>query len=95
MPIEGIVAREATALIWTYLGWKHEVCPLMQRLSHSSRAYLINAKGLPGFLVPIDIPKMVTNLHKKGLLVEATKWHEIDLQSLSNDMQGKSKSDQL
>jgi len=34
-----------------FLGDSDEILNLMQRLSHSTRAYLVNAKGLKGFLV--------------------------------------------
>ena len=48
--IFGIKARPPTGLILGFAGFRHEVIPLMQCLSHGVRAYLVNADGLQGFL---------------------------------------------
>ena len=36
------------------MGYRQAVLPLMQVLSNKSRAYIVNSKGLPGFLVKAD-----------------------------------------
>ena len=41
----------ATALMLSYLGTRHEVCQILQKLCHASRAYIVEQESLPGFLV--------------------------------------------
>ena len=44
-------ARLPTALILGFFGFRHEVMRIMQLLSHGTRAYIVNASGLPAFLI--------------------------------------------
>ena len=39
-----------TATVLSYLGRQEEVCGLMQQVSHSTRTFIIQQDGLPGFL---------------------------------------------
>ena len=55
--IFGLQSRLAIAEIIAYLGFRHEVIPLMLALSHATRAYIVNANGLDGFLV--DSPALL------------------------------------
>ena len=48
--ILGLKARLPIAVIFTYVGYRHEVVPLLQVLSHQTRAYIWNADGLKGFV---------------------------------------------
>ena len=41
----------ATAVMLSYFGTRREVCQMLQKLSHSSRTYIVEQEGLPGFLV--------------------------------------------
>ena len=43
-------SRLATAEILGYLDYDFEVFPILQKLSHTSRAYTVNAHGIKGFL---------------------------------------------
>ena len=52
--------------------------PLMQTLSHQSRAYIINANGEPGF-VHLDIMYLLKAADEKDELKIARQWQEIDL----------------
>ena len=40
--------------------------PLMQLLSHKTRAYIINADGLPNFVTKFDIIKHLEEAEKAG-----------------------------
>ena len=53
--IFGLKARLPIGLILGLAGIRREVMPIMQTLSHTTRAYIINANFLPGFLVEFDI----------------------------------------
>ena len=50
LPFGSIESRVPVALIWSYYGDTLEVSWLMQRLSHKTRAYFVNAGMLKGFL---------------------------------------------
>ena len=49
--IFGIRARPPIGILLSFLGFCDEVMPILQVLSHSTRAFIINANGLPGFIV--------------------------------------------
>ena len=57
-----------------FIGYRDEVTPLMQTLSHATRAFIVNANGLPGFLVSFDIMKYLKEEDKAGKLENAKKW---------------------
>ena len=52
----------------SYVGYRHEVLPLLQIMSHKTRAYAINAEGLRGFLIEMDVMKILREMDAKGLL---------------------------
>ena len=54
----------------------------MQLLSHASRAYIINADGLPGFLVKFDIVRYLKALDETDQLELAKKWQLIDMSTI-------------
>ena len=54
LPFENLQSRLPTATILAYTGHLREVIFIFQRLSHKSRAFIFNAKGLEGFLVKDD-----------------------------------------
>ena len=48
--IFGLKAQPPIASILSFAGYRHEITPKLQTISHSTRAYISNAKGLPGIL---------------------------------------------
>ena len=52
---------------------------LMQCLSHGTRAYIINADGLPGFVLKFDIAGHLKQADEAGKLEHARKYQVIDL----------------
>ena len=62
----------------SYVGFYHEVLPLMQRISQSTRAYIINAGGLQGFLIKVDFMQILREADAKGWLEDAKKWQELN-----------------
>ena len=50
MPFDKLNTRNGTAIVLSYYGDRDDVCELMQKISHKSRAYFENAKQLRGFL---------------------------------------------
>ena len=63
--IFGLGARLPIALIIGFMGYRHEVIPLMQTISHSTRAYIINENGLRGFVSDPDIIKVLKKADSK------------------------------
>ena len=51
----GLQARPPIGIMLGFFGFSSEVYELMQTLSHGTRAYLLNADGLRGFLIAFDI----------------------------------------
>ena len=66
-------------MILSFLGYRKEVMPILQKLSHSTRAYIVNSDGLPGFLIPkvlipFDLVKNLKAAEEAGDLEYAKKW---------------------
>ena len=55
--ILGLKARPSIGITLGFAGYCNQVLPLMQGLSHGTRAYIVNADGLPNFVKPVDIIK--------------------------------------
>ena len=77
--IFGLESRLPIAIILGYSGYQHQVMPLMQRLSQTTRVYVINANGLPSFLKPLEIIKVLKDAEKSGHLDRAKKYQLIDM----------------
>ena len=50
-------ARPPIGIILGFIGYRNKVLPLMQGLSHGTRAFIVNADGLPGFVSSFDCIK--------------------------------------
>ena len=59
----------------------------MQCLSHGTRAYLINANGLPGFLRKFDIVQHLKEADKAGKLENTRKFQVIDLSTVESKLE--------
>lgn len=70
----------------SYVGYHHEILPLLQIISHRTRAYIINAEGLPGFLVQIDFMQILRQADARGCLEIAKKWQELNLDKVSQEL---------
>ena len=55
-------------------------------ISHRTRAYIINAEGLPGFLVQLDFIKILREDDARGLLENAKKFQELNLDKVSQEL---------
>ena len=64
--ILGLKNRLGIAKILGFMGYQHEVMPIMQSLSHSTRAYVINANSLSGFVAKFDIMKTIRTADERG-----------------------------
>ena len=62
--IFGINARLPIALVAGLSGYRDEILTVMQTLSHSSRAFTVNADGFKGFLVEEVPSKKQINMVK-------------------------------
>ena len=82
--IFGQKARPPIGIILGFVDYSHEVMPLMQTLSQATRAYIVNAGGLSGFLVKYDIMKHLKAAEQVGQLEHAKKWQVIHLRVLKS-----------
>ena len=82
----GMKARPTIALFLGFLGYRHEVIPMMQTVSHSTRAYIYNENGLNSFIFRFDIMKVLKAADLRGDLENAREWQEIDLESLEKEL---------
>ena len=65
----------ATALMLSFLGTRREVCQILQKLCHASRAYIVEQESLPGFLV--HKPSLFFHLKNIESLEEKLTAHKI------------------
>ena len=72
--IFGLEARPPISIILGFVDYRHQVIPLMQGLSHGTRAYIVNADGLPGFVIPFDIIRYLKIADEAGQLEHARQW---------------------
>ena len=66
--IIGLRSRVAIAIVLGFTGYQHEVLPLMYNLSHKTRAFIVNANGLPAFVssLTISIIELLQEADKNG-----------------------------
>ena len=84
--IFGFKSRPTIALSLGFLGYRHEVLPLLQTISHATRAYIYHENGLPGFIFRFDIIKILKSADEKGQLKDAREWQEFDLDLLREEL---------
>ena len=77
----GIEARPPIGIMLGFFGFSHQVMKLMKCLSHGTRAYIVNADGLPGFLLKfkLDIIPFLREADEAGQLEHARKYQVIDI----------------
>ena len=59
----------------------------MQTLSHSTRAFIVNADSLRGFLTAFNIIKHLESADKAGQLKDARRWQKIDLDTVQKQLE--------
>ena len=80
LPIQGLQSRYAHALVFSYYGYNYQVCGLMQKLSHTTRAYIVRTDGLKSFLKKDKIKSLIWSAKSDGAIKRA-KQH-IDVSKL-------------
>ena len=73
LPFGALQSRHVTAIMLSYFGSNDWVYELMRCTSHKTRAYIKNAKGLKGFLVPFSVSSVLRTLaqNRNGELTRA------------------------
>ena len=80
--ILGFQARLPIGIVLGFLGFRHEVLPLLQKINHSTRAFLWNANGLQGFVRDMDAIPILSRAVKTDELKKVTKWQAIDIDAV-------------
>ena len=81
-----IPSRNAAAILLSYYGDIEEVYELMRRLSHRARAYLVNAGGLKGFLVPYSLENILQKVLENGQLELVASHQDIQLNTVIKEL---------
>ena len=81
LPFDGLQSRNVHAMVLTYLGFKEDVFVVMQKTNHKSRAYIMNAEGLKGFLISglKLILNTLINSQYTAEIDKVAKWQVCDL----------------
>ena len=69
--ILGLSSRLSIAVMLSYLGCRHEIVPLLQRLSHGTRAFIWNADGLKAFIPDTNVFPIL-----RPVLLNSQKLHQ-------------------
>ena len=64
-PIRGLQSRHAIACVFSFVDYQHETCPILQRLSHHTRAFCYYTDGLQGFAPVFNIVEILREHWKK------------------------------
>ena len=81
MPFGSIYAREPIARVFGYVGFIDEVIPILQVMSHKTRAFICNpsANFLQGFLYKKEIIKILKRADACKQLEVVKRWQIFDL----------------
>ena len=71
-------SRRGVAIVLSFFGDVDEVGELMQKSSHETRAYFVNANGLKGFIKSV-IVTFLRKAEEKGELKGALKHYKIEM----------------
>ena len=55
IPFGKLQSRHVAAVMLSFFGSNEEVYEILRKASHKTRAYITNANGLKGFLVPFSV----------------------------------------
>ena len=67
-------ARPPIGHIMGYYGYSDEVMQLMRTLSHATRAFIINANGLRGFVIQVSLIRILKDADKEDKFQQAKTW---------------------
>ena len=73
LPFGSLQSRNAVAIIFSLYGDSDQVLEIMRRASHRTRAYIVNAKGLKGFVVKPDLMKILNEA--TGMELAIATWY--------------------
>ena len=92
----GIEARLATATVLGFVGYDYEVTALVQTLSHGTRAYMVNADFLSGFLKGYELEMLLLGLAEAGHYEKGSTLQNFKIVTVvENLMQQSSKAKKL
>ena len=81
LPFGSLQARAPIGTVFGFFGYSHEVHDLLSTLSHSTRAFIVNAEGLRGF-VKLSIVSVLRSAELSGDLIKATRFMYVDIESV-------------
>ena len=60
--------------------------PILQKLSHGTRAYIFNSNGLPGIFLEMQVMNVLKDADENGFLETARKSQEFDIEIVVEDL---------
>ena len=84
LPFPYILSRLPTALILQFYGLRSEVCQILQVLSHTSRAYIVNEDGLKGFIKPFNLNLWLCKQNSENKLEQILGQQNLNFTHLQN-----------
>ena len=81
-------ARAPIGIVFSFFGYSHEVHDLMSTMSHTTRAFIVNAEGLRGF-VKLSIVSVLRSAELSGELIKPTRFVNIDIELVKKTLDEK------
>ena len=85
-PIRGLQSRHAIACVFSFVDYQHETCPILQKLSHHTRAFCYYTDGLQGFAPVFNIVEILREHWKKDRDLELSGSQRIDIEMLKANL---------
>ena len=76
LPLHDLQSRNVTGTVLSYVDYREEVVVILQNLNHKTRAYIINAAGLKGYLVWEPIKRILKEALVSGRIVNYCLYHD-------------------
>ena len=86
MPVQKLQSRPVHAIILSFYGYQPQVCHMLQRLCHTSRAFIINSGGLAGFLVKFDLIDLLREEERRGNFEKITGMQNFTIDDLESEL---------
>ena len=87
-------SRLAVALVFGFMANSEEVSNFMQKASHSTRAYFVNAKQLKGFVIPFSITEFLKKAQENNQLSKVARHQRIDMDALCKTLDQMKSTDE-
>ena len=82
LPFKGIQSRHVIAVMLSYYDHAEKVYVVMRKMSHQSRAYIVNAGGLKGFLIREPVMWALLSAEEEDSINLISAWQCVNMETL-------------